>query len=149
SPVHGQALISPERLLEELLEWEIEPERYGQTLANYLFQDGAVRERYKEAMAKFGDCGRLRLLISDSAVYPDSAAKLHRVRWELLRDPDHKPLATSERILFSRFMLSQDWRVIKLRPKAELKALVAVSAPGDLAKLKLADVDKQGEVARA
>jgi len=39
--------------------------------------------------------------------------------------------------------------VIKLRPKAELKAIIAVSAPSDLGRFGLADVDKGGEIARA
>jgi len=87
---------------------------------------------------------RLWLLIGPSA--PD----LHSLRWELLRDPETRtPLAISERILFSRFMLSRDWRVVKLRPKAELKALIAVSAPSDLAAYQLAPVDQEGEVVRA
>jgi hypothetical protein len=147
TPARGQVPISPEKLLDELLEWEIEPQQYGEVLATYLFQDDSIRKLYHETKAAFESRGRglrLRLLVGNSA------AKLHGVRWELLCDPDTKrPLATSEQILFSRFMLSQDWRVIKLRPKAELKALVAVSAPGDLAKFRLADVDKQGEIARA
>jgi hypothetical protein len=87
---------------------------------------------------------RVRLLIGLSA------AELHSVRWELLLDPETKQaLATSERILFSRIILRRDWRVIRLRPKAELKAVIAVAAPNDLAKFALGDVDKAGEIARA
>jgi hypothetical protein len=70
----------------------------------------------------------------------------------LLHDPETKqPLTTSETIFFSRFMLAMpdDWRVIRLRPKAKLKAAIAVSAPDDLAKWNLADVDKAGEIERA
>jgi len=147
TPASGQARTSPEKLLEELLEWEVEPQQYGQTLANYIFQDDAIRKLYNETKAAFESRGltvRLRLLVRNSA------AKLHGVRWELLCDPETKQsLATSERILFSRFMHSQDWRVIKLRPKAELKALIAVAAPADLSKFGLAVVNKQGEIACA
>jgi hypothetical protein len=65
-------------------------------------------------------------------------------------DPETKlPLSTSERILFSRFMLSRDWRVIKPRPKAKWKALVAVAAPFDVSRYGLAEVDFAGEVDRA
>ncbi|MCP4662377.1 MAG: hypothetical protein GY856_43825 [bacterium] len=38
---------------------------------------------------------------------------------------------------------------MKLRPRADLKALVAVSAPSNLAKYQLADVDRDGEIDRA
>ena len=79
-----------------------------------------IREFYAKNKAAFDSRGlmlRLRLLIGLGV------PELHGVRWELLRDPETKfPMATSERILFSRFMLSRDWRVVKLRPKARLKA---------------------------
>src|SRR5690349_179611 len=94
SPARGQAHISPEKLLEELLEWEIEPQQYGEALATHLFHDDAIRKLYRETKAAFESRGRslrLRLLIGNGA------AKLHGVRWELLCDPDTKrPLATSE-----------------------------------------------------
>ena len=84
---------------------------------------------------------RLRLLVGPTA------AELHALRWELLCDPDSGALlASSERVLFSRFMLSQDWRPVRLRPKATLRALVAVAAPTDLAEYGLAPVDLAVEV---
>ncbi len=79
-----------------------------------------------------------------------TAVELHALRWELLRDPEtDTPLATSERVLLSRFMVSQDWRRVELRPRAQLRAVIAVSPPSDLAQYKLAAVDLDGEVARA
>ncbi len=79
-----------------------------------------------------------------------SAPELHRLRWELLTDPKTGlPFATSERLLFSRFGSSNDWRPVKLRPKGDLRALVAVSNPSDLAQYGLAPVDVDGEIARA
>ena len=54
-----------------------------------------------------------------------------------------------EQILFSRYLSSGDWRPVKLRPKGELRALVAVANPSDLAKYKLATVDVAGELERA
>jgi hypothetical protein len=143
APKRGQARIS----FEELQALNYSSLDYGQKLADQLFQDPGLREFYGQNKAAFDARGimiRLRLLIGPSA------PELHSLRWELLLDPDTKlPLATSERILFSRFMLSRDWRVIKLRPKAELKAIIAVSAPNDLAEYGLAHVDKAGEIARA
>ena len=143
APVHGQAHIS----LDELAALHYSPRDYGQKLADQLFQDPKLREFYGRNKAVFDSNGvgiRLRLLIDPSA------SELQSLRWELLLDPEsNRQLATSERVLFSRFMLSRDWRVIKLRPKAELKAIIAVSAPNDLARFGLGDVDKAGEIARA
>ena len=66
-----------------------------------------------------------------------SAPELHRLRWELLTDPEtEQPLATSERILFSRFGSSSDWRPVRLRAKTELRALVAVSNPSNLDRVR-------------
>ncbi|MGA2373163.1 MAG: CHAT domain-containing protein [Candidatus Korobacteraceae bacterium] len=143
APARGQVSISRD----ELQALHYSPLDYGQKLADQLFQDPGLRDFYVRNKAAFDSRGimiRVRLLIGPSA------PELHSLRWELLLDPDTKqPLATSERILFSRFMLSRDWRVIKLRPKAELKAIIAVSAPIDLAQYSLADVDKAGEITRA
>ena len=147
APAIGEAHVSAEKLLEELFALQNAPDRYGEALAGYIFQDPQVRELYSNSKAAFETRGmelRLRLLIGPSL------PELHGLRWELLCDPlTKKPLATSERILFSRFMLSRDWRIIKIRPKAELRALIAVSSPTDLADFKLAEVDTQGEIARA
>jgi CHAT domain/SIR2-like domain len=143
TPVRGQAHIS----LNELQALHYSPLDYGQKLTDQLFQDIELHKFYGKNRAVFEAAGimiRLRLLIDSSA------PELHSLRWELLLDPDTKQrLTTSERVLFSRFMVSRDWRVIKLRPKAELKAIIAVSAPNDLVQYRLAEVDKGGEIARA
>jgi hypothetical protein len=143
APVRAQACIA----LEEMRALQLSPLDYGRKLADQLFQDPGLREFYGRNKAAFDTRRipiRLRLLIGPSA------PELHSLRWELLLDPETKQqLATSERILLSRFILSRDWRVIQLRPKAELKAVIAVSAPNDLAKYGLADVDKAGEILRA
>src|SRR5712691_9688473 len=143
APARGQAHI----FLEELMELHNRPDDYGARLADYIFSDQKIREFYLRNKAAFDSRGlllRLRVLAGPSV------PELHAVRWELLRDPETKfPLATSERILFSRFMLSRDWRVVKLRPKANLKALIAVAAPSDADDWGLAQVDHAGEVARA
>jgi len=143
APVRGQARIS----IEELSALQSQPDEYGEKLADQLFGDSGVREFYARNKASFDSRGlmlRLRVLIEPSV------PELHAVRWELLRDPETKsPLATSERILFSRFMLSRDWRLVKLRRKAELKALIAVAAPSDALDRGLEEVDHAGEVERA
>jgi len=126
APARGQARIS----LDELLVLEDSAADYGRALSDQVFKDPQIREFYLKNRASFDSRGlmqRLRILIGHSV------PELHSLRWELLCDPETKmPLATSERILFSRFMLSRDWRVVKLRPEGKWKALVAVAAPSDI-----------------
>ena len=142
-PRTGYAHIS----LSELQALRLDPAEYGQKLTDQVFQDTAVREFYRTNKATFESRGidiRLRLLIGGSA------PELHSIRWELLLDPDtRQPLATSERIVFSRFMFGEDYRQISLPRKSELRALIAVAAPNDTADFDLATVDKAGEIARA
>jgi len=143
TPQRGQAQFDCPALL-ELLE---DPQAYGEMLAEQLFKDAAIRLEYlrvKTAVEARNKLLRLRLLVGRSA------EELHALRWELLHDPETKSaLATSERVIFSRFMTSQDLRDIELRSRASLHALVAVAAPSDLTEYGMADVDCDGEVARA
>jgi len=54
-----------------------------------------------------------------------------------------------EQMIVSRFLASgQDWRPIRLRPKADLTALVVIANPQNLTSYKLAPVDVAGELAR-
>ncbi len=143
APVRGHARISLAALDERML-W---PEGYGKLLTEQLFGDPAVRAFYGNSKAAFDSRGllvRLRFLIGPSV------PELHGVRWELLNDPETGlPLASSERTLISRFQRSRDWRVVKLRAKSELRALIVVSAPNDIDAWQLAAVDYDGEAARA
>lgn len=143
APARGQAQLS----LDELLPLQPDPAKYGAALTERLFESEVVRKLYDKTKSSFESRDlklRLRLSIGQSA------PELHGLRWELLLDPETQTLlATSERILLSRFILSRDWRIVRLRPKAAMKALIAVSAPTDLAKFGLAEVDKQGEISRA
>ena len=143
APVRGEARIS----LEDLSSTWNDPSQYGKLLTDQTFYDSKIKEFCNTIKVAFDARGlllRVRLLIGPSA------PELHGVRWELLLDPESRqPLATSERILFSRFMVSRDWRVVKLRPKAKLKALIAVAAPEDAEARGLAPVDAAGEIARA
>ena len=146
------AEVSPERgtfTLDRaaLLERQLAPQAYGEALATQLFQDDRVRAGYasvRDAVAARELELRVRLLIGPTA------HELQALRWELLADPRTKaPLATSERTPFSRFLLSADLRPIRLRPKARLKAIVAVSAPSNCAEYKLAEVHLDDEIDRA
>ena len=70
---------------------------------------------------------RVRLLIDPSA------HELHQLHWETLRDPqDGALLFSGENIVFSRYLSSYDWRPIRLRPQADLKALIVVANPSGL-----------------
>jgi hypothetical protein len=119
----------------------------GQALTDSLFSDPKIHSFYSSAKATFERNGRiLRLRL---AIGP-SVPELNDLPWELLRDPDTQaPLSTSERMLFSRFMQSSDWRAVKLNAKPQLKVLIAVSAPRDVADYQMAEVDVDGEVSRA
>jgi hypothetical protein len=144
TPARGVGALDPQ----ELLALEDSPgNAYGDALADGLFADSEIRAKYgqfKAAVEGAGDAMRVKLFVDRSA------PELHRLRWELLTDPDTKqPLATSERILFSRFGSSSDWRPVRLRAKTGLTALVAVSSPGNLDQYGLAPVDVDGEVSRA
>lgn len=144
TPVRGVAVLDPL----ELAEVEDSPgNAYGIALAKSLFADGDVRAKYgqfKAAVESAEDSLRVKLFVDRSA------PELHRLRWELLTDPDTgQPLSTSEKILFSRFGSSSDWRPVRLHAKSELRALVAVAGPSDLDRYGLAAVDVDGEVARA
>ncbi len=123
------------------------PKRYGEALASELFASKGIRSLYSRANDMVQTAGlflRVTLMISPRA------SRLQSLRWEQLTDPETRaPLATSERVLFSRFLTSQDWRSVRLRPKTELKAVVAVSAPSNVNEWALAPVDLNGELERA
>lgn len=142
APVRGLAEIDAESLLLA----QADPEIYGRLLSSQVFADAAVRGLFGKARAALERGGlmlRVRLAIDPTAL------ELHDLRWELLRDPETgAPLATSERVLLSRFMRSQDWRQIRLQPRARLRAVIAVAAPSNVADYGLAPVDLDGEVAR-
>ncbi len=125
----------------------VDPDEYGKTLSESVFADSNVATAFAQARtsaASLQTSLRLRLLIDPSA------PELNTVYWETLRDPqDGSSLFTGERILFSRYLSSSDWRPVRLRSKGDLRALVAVSNPSDLANYKLAAVDVDGELARA
>ncbi|PKN93625.1 MAG: hypothetical protein CVU44_09770 [Chloroflexi bacterium HGW-Chloroflexi-6] len=124
-----------------------DPQAYAAALTEALFKDPALRTAFGQARASAQSQNlplRLRLWISASAL------ELHKLRWELLRDPqDNSPLSTNENIYFSRYFSSLDWRPVHLRQRGSLRALVAVANPSDLANYKLAPVDSAGELERA
>jgi CHAT domain len=140
----SQATLDPAALIA----LQSDPKRYGAELAKQLFPaDSKTLAEYRELRTITQDRDvplRVRLSISADAAEADS------FRWELLADPDTGAfLFTSPRMLLSRFLASSDFRKVKLRPKSDLTALVAVSAPRDVARLKLAEVDLPKQMAVA
>lgn len=132
----------------------LDPAAYGRALSDSLFADDAIRQAFDTARAATETLDqplRLRLWVDRSA------PELHSLRWETLRDPASDAwLLTDENVLFSRFLGSSDWRPVRLRAKGELRALVVVANPVDLAEGRyhvhghaLAPVDVAGELARA
>jgi hypothetical protein len=58
---------------------------------------------------------------------------LHRVRWELLCDPTTgHPVATTDDILFSRYLSSPDFRVVPWRTRRATRALVVIAGPTNI-----------------
>ena len=124
---------------------------YGRAIGESFFAVPGVREFFKLADAVDGPL-RVRLAIDRNA------PELDALRWEALRDPEEPepstPLFMSERVRFSRFVESPDWRRPVRRPKFDTRALVVVANPCDLAEwapngTPLAPVDVPAEVTRA
>jgi hypothetical protein len=138
--------------LGRLREMALDAEEYGQFLAESLFADSDVRTAFAQALSAAQSLDvplRLRLFIGPSA------PELQDLLWETLRDPqDGSPLVTGEHLLFSRYLSSLDWRPVGLRPRADLRALVVIANPADLADWQpggrpLALLDVEGELERA
>jgi hypothetical protein len=121
---------------------------YGRALSEALFGDPAVNTALAQALASSQSLSlalRLRLLIDASA------PELHSLHWEALRRPGgDTPLCTDQNLVFSRYLSSQDWRPVNLRPKSDLRALVVVANPLNLNEFQnLAPLDTDGEIGRA
>jgi energy-coupling factor transporter ATP-binding protein EcfA2 len=131
----------------------LDPEAYGKALSADLFAAPNVRSAFAEACASARALDvplRVRLAISPSL------PQLHNLRWETLRDPaDGSWLLTQEQTLFSRYLVSPDFRPVRRRPKGSLQALVVIANPTDLTRWigedrsPLAPVDVPGELQRA
>ena len=127
--------------------WQMTLQLTDTSLTQSFFAEPAVQTAFAQARASAQSLGaplRIRLMIGPSA------SELQGLHWEMLRDPqDGSPLSTSENLLFSRYLSSLDWRPVRLRAKGELRALVVVANPSDLADYGLAPIDVEGELARA
>lgn len=119
---------------------------YGALLSKYLFSDAALSTAFAQACSNTQASDlllRLRLLVDASA------PELHSLYWETLINPlDQTTIATSERLLLTRYLSSQDWRRVKLRSRNQLCCLVAVPNPTDLVDYSMPPIDVEGELQR-
>ncbi len=123
------------------------PEAYGQALTRQFFTEPGVLSAFNQANAA-AQARQLPLRLRLSL--ESQAEELHHLHWETLISPnDGAPLFTGENLLFSRFLSSTDWQPVHLRPKGELRALVAVANPSDLNEYSLAPIDVSAELNRA
>ena len=143
--------------LKQLERQLIRPDAYGRLLSQSLFADANLLAAFKAACDVTLNSEpekklRLRLFIDRSA--PD----LHSLRWETLRDPritDRDSwLLTDQRILFSRYLKITETRRVRFRPKAQIRALVAIANPSNLAahapnNQQLAPINVERELANA
>ena len=128
-----------------LLAVEHDPAAYGALLAAQLFADPRLRHAWLKARA-FAATGDLQLRLNLDA----GDAMLHALRWETLRDPEtDQPIALHERVRLVRTLDSPDLTPVVIPPRPELRALVIVANPSNLGTFQLAEVDVDGEVARA
>src|SRR5918998_6045986 len=125
-------------------------EEYGLALGSGLFGHG-LGAAYQTAVETSQSQGvRLRVRLVMGA----SATALHGLRWETLRSPtDRSTWLTNENVLFSRYLSSQDWRPVGVRPRGDLEALAVVAGPSDLGSIDagrpLAPVRVDEELVRA
>lgn len=132
--------------LDRLRELTTDVVAYGQLLGQGLLQDPTIGETFADALtaAQARDIPlRLRLFLSADT------PELQDLHWEALRHPqDGSLLFTGERVFFSRYLSSSDWRPESLRAKGDLRALAVIANPSDLARYGLAPLDVPAEIAR-
>lgn len=130
----------------------LEPEVYGRLLTETVFTATALQNAFLQEFAKAQarDLAlRVRLAIDPTA------PELHNLRWETLLIPGgDASLLTNERIVFSRYLSSQDARPVRPRARAELNAVVVISSPTDVTQsvvdgAALEALDVPAQVARA
>ncbi len=130
-----------------LRSFALDDEAYGKLLGESLFGTKEVQTAFDTACTvaqSLETALRLRLFIDPNAL------ELHSLRWETLRDPRNgASLLTSEHLLFSRYLSSFDWRPIRLRPQAELRALVVIADPSDITDYQMAPLNEFRELDRA
>jgi hypothetical protein len=131
----------------DLRQLENDARAYGQLLTGSLFADSKIKEAFIAAQASAESSQatlRIRLVVADDS------RELQSLHWETLRHPkEDNQLTTNENLPFSRYLGSGDWRPVGLRARGDLRALVVIANPANLADYRLAPVDVTGELERA
>jgi HEAT repeat protein len=124
-----------------------DPHTYGERLSAMVFHNQRLRSAFRRAREHArhrGEHLRVRICISP----PDDA--LIAVRWELLHDPDDGlPLARHPQILTARALPSADLEPIRPATLTDLRALVVVAGPRDLADYRFPAIDIEAAVQSA
>ena len=132
---------------QQLRELYADDQAYGMVLGQALLADPAIRERFARARAVAQSrrfrCGSACSLVR---VLPSCISCGGRPSGSL-RSSDR--LLTDEHLLFSRFLTSDEGVSVPFRPRAELRALVVIANPSDLAQYGLAPLDIDAELQRA
>jgi formylglycine-generating enzyme required for sulfatase activity len=131
-------------------ELSLDPAAYGAYLAGQLLAE--------PALASFFDGVRVASQSGDGTLHirlhiRSDAAELHNLRWETLRLPGgastYAVTLTGENLTFSRYLDSRDWRPVRPRSAADIRALIVVADPSDAARFGLAPVKSDQELAAA
>ncbi|MBL8230210.1 MAG: CHAT domain-containing protein [Bryobacterales bacterium] len=125
--------------------------KYGADLRDAFFR-GSIATGFAEARKRAQSKNailRVRFYIEPKAM------ELHNVHWETILDPDPRQLATplfaGRDPVFSRYLISRDFREVRSRPRSGLlKALIVVANPtgADASIFTPIDVAKETELAR-
>jgi CHAT domain/SIR2-like domain len=146
----------PIRIDPDVLELLVADEpQYGRSLTDMVLGQDKIGRFYEHARTSQETRElplHLRLFID-----PSAPPRYHHLRWESLRDGRaSEPLAIRHDVFLSRFLSAQDWRPIAPPPKHDLRGLVVVANPSNVASFRrglgperLAKVDVRGELDRA
>jgi hypothetical protein len=112
--------------LRELEQLRYDPPAYGRTVGGWLL--GGEAKAIFDKLNALSDHSEspIRLRIS----FDDTASDLHRVHWEMVRSPeDNRLLFVGEKLLFSRYIRTTDFRRVQRRSKNQLRSLLVITSP--------------------
>lgn len=124
-----------------------DPSAYGTALTAQFFPVGGLLRSAWERATALADGANLPLRVR--LQLPNAIDELSALRWETLHDPvSGVPLACNERLRLVRYLGSGDTRLVTLAARPELRALLVVASPDDLARYNLEELDVEGEAVR-
>lgn len=126
---------------------QVNPTEYGRLLTIQLLSDAKASARCCSLLDSVNLTNTpLRLIFA----LPIEDVALCQVHWETLCHPATQALLTTQaNVWCTRLPYSDNLRPVQLRPKGEVQAVLAAANPTGLAQLRLAEVDTDGELARA